>query len=74
LAYTEIMPTSDQCSGCALYRGLGECAAFPDGIPQEIMSGEFDHSEPHPRDGGRRYVPATGTELDRQYKWPQGAD
>jgi hypothetical protein len=64
------MSISDQCPSCARYRGLGECSAFPNGIPQEIMSGEFDHTQPHDKDGGLRYIEATGTELDRAYSYP----
>lgn len=28
------------------------CVAFPDGIPKEILMGDFDHQEPHPLDNG----------------------
>jgi hypothetical protein len=28
------------------------------GIPQEILSGEFDHSDPYPDDNGIRFKPA----------------
>ncbi len=26
-----------------------ECAAFPEGIPEEILSGEFIHTKKHPK-------------------------
>ena len=32
------------------------CEAFPDGIPQDIHTGEFDHTEPHDGDHGLRYL------------------
>ena len=31
------------------------CAAFPDGIPEAIITGDFDHSKPYPGDHGIRY-------------------
>jgi hypothetical protein len=43
---------------CAHYQGALTCEAFPDGISQEILSGEFDHSNPHPADKGIRFQPA----------------
>jgi hypothetical protein len=31
------------------------CAAFPDGIPDEIAYGENDHTAPYPGDGGIQF-------------------
>lgn len=47
-----------QCEQC-LFRLTGKpaCVAFPWGIPLEIRNGDFDHTEPHPGDGGFRFVP-----------------
>lgn len=51
--------TSDQCMTCKHYRtGRYACAAFPDGIPEEIFTGEVDHDEPYPGDGGIQWESA----------------
>lgn len=31
------------------------CDAFPDGIPEDIQTGEFDHTQPHEGDHGITY-------------------
>lgn len=49
------MPSSDQCFRCSNYTGAKECEAFPDGIPQEIYSGLFDHSKEFVGDNGIRF-------------------
>ena len=49
------MPQSDQCISCRHYRGPYTCAAFPGSIPEEIITGGFDHSQPYPGDGGIRF-------------------
>lgn len=51
------MSQSDQCVGCAHYLGNLECEAFPDGIPDEIITGLHDHRQPYEGDGGIRYEP-----------------
>jgi hypothetical protein len=33
------------------------CLAFPEGIPEEIITGEVDHSKPYPGDNGILYAP-----------------
>jgi hypothetical protein len=34
------------CEKCRHYLGGTQCMAFIDGIPQEILNGDNDHSEP----------------------------
>lgn len=47
------------------------CAAFPDGIPDDIIANEHDHREPHKGDHGLRYVPLR----DGDPRWdPFGGD
>ena len=50
------------CFSCAHFRSYLEtgreessCAAFPDGIPDEIVFGGYDHRLPYPGDHGVRY-------------------
>lgn len=33
------------------------CAAFPDGVPEDILTGEVSHHTPHDGDGGILYAP-----------------
>ena len=43
---------SEQCQNCrhfALYSP--SCGAFPDGIPRNILDGDFDHTKLHPDQG-----------------------
>jgi hypothetical protein len=47
------------------------CAAFPDGIPWEILQGEWDHREPFEGDGDITFVPKPDApddaQLDKMY-------
>ena len=45
------------CPACKHFNDQkwGTCKAFPDGIPFEILSGEFKHDQPHKNDGGIRF-------------------
>ena len=48
------------CWACTRLRSDADkgavCAAFPDGIPTQIIDGGFDHRRPFPGDGGMRFV------------------
>jgi len=50
---------SDQCALCFWFIGFTGvatiCYAFPDGIPDKIITGIFDHRDEHPGDGGIRW-------------------
>jgi len=37
--------------------GKFKCKAFPNGIPDEIVFSEFDHTKPHPSDNGIQFEP-----------------
>lgn len=42
------------CNSCRHYTGAGKCAAFPDGIPKELIV-RREHDTPFPGDNGIRY-------------------
>lgn len=49
---------SEQCVTCARFHVSDlSCDAFPDGIPEEIIAGRFDHTQPYPGDNGLLYEP-----------------
>ena len=56
------------CMECEHYNYRGEaftCEAFPGGIPEEIITGEFEHNKPwpneeNPQDNGIRFEPVEG--------------
>ena len=61
--YPSDMSQSGQCVGCARYRGFGECAAYPEGIPPEVIDGDVDHTEPYPGDHGLQWVAQSDDDL-----------
>lgn len=49
----DMIAMSTQCEGCKhmLIRNT-TCKAYPDGIPNTIVSGAHDHTTPYPGDNG----------------------
>lgn len=58
------MPVSWQCLKCRHFDLNLTCKAFPDGIPEEIMTGQHDHRNPYPGDQGIRYEPVENASND----------
>lgn len=55
-----LLQISDLCLSCKRIRRPGvpvTCDAFPDGIPEEVLAGDFDHVKEHPGDGGKQFAP-----------------
>ena len=48
-----------ECPTCKHDRGRLKCAAFPERIPMEILTGEVSHTKPYPGDNDIRYERAT---------------
>lgn len=49
------------CMECARYRDIPgrfglTCDAYPDGIPDEILNSEVDHTKPYEGDGGQTFI------------------
>ncbi len=63
---------SAQCMNCIHRLDAGDgplaCLAFPDGIPEAIVTGQVDHSKPYPNDRGIRFEPEDPTDYDSGLK------
>ena len=64
--------TGSQCAGC-IFKMAGKqlCVAFPRGIPADIITGRFDHIQPHEGDGGIRFAPLRRRTTERQSGFPE---
>jgi len=48
------------CTNCKYFNisGIGlTCKAYPNGIPEKILTGEHDHTEPYKGDNGIQFEP-----------------
>ena len=52
---------STQCAECKHYQGVLTCDAYPEGIPEKILTGEHDHAEPFDGDQGVMFEPVETT-------------
>lgn len=46
----------NHCLGCGNFSGNRKCLAFPEGIPDDLWSGNNLHLDAYPGDSGIRYV------------------
>lgn len=53
---TGTLPIISQCATCAHKKEGDICEAYPDGIPQEILTNEVDHKKPYFGDHGIQYT------------------
>ncbi len=51
----ELTITSPLCFSCKHYNDDLTCAAFPEGVPSVILTGEVDHDTPIVGDHGHQY-------------------
>lgn len=65
------MSTTAQCWRCVHYLGSCDCEAYPDGIPEPILSGDADHRLPYRGDQGILFVPGEPKMLKVQSKTPE---
>jgi hypothetical protein len=49
------------------------CAAFPDGIPDDIWENRFDHRQPHEGDHGLQWLGGEGYEFPEYAMAPDAA-
>ncbi len=59
---------SAYCPRCLRFfpwKSIPSCEAFPDGIPERIITGEVAHLTPYPGDHGVQYLPKNPRKYDR---------
>lgn len=52
------MPICEECAHFQPEVGNFKCAAFPGGIPEQILDGTIDHHKPYTGDNGIQYKAA----------------
>ena len=57
MKYGDMTPIAPQCNSCKNVITWKNCKAFPQGIPEELLEGKWDHTEPYPGDNGILYDP-----------------
>jgi hypothetical protein len=53
-----MMPLCGACAWLFIGTEPPKCLAFPNGIPAEMLNGEWDHNEPIDGDSGVRFTPS----------------
>ena len=51
------MQAESTCIYCKHLSDKFKCLAFPDGIPEEILTGDHDHKKPFEGDNGIQFEP-----------------
>ncbi len=52
---TKIQPMCTSCAHLNRTADNNTCGAFPEGIPEEILTNQHDHHTPYPGDQGIRF-------------------
>lgn len=51
-----------QCFHCKHWRDAGTCDAFPESVPDRILTNKHDHRQPFPGDNGILFEPLEDTD------------
>jgi hypothetical protein len=63
---TDIQPMCLACEHLNRQADDRSCAAFPEGIPEDIWTNQHDHHKPYPGDQGMRFELAPIPEEERE--------